>query len=40
MMAYRDECCVGYMIEACRKIGRLVAVSRADFDASFTTTRE
>lgn len=34
MRAYRDECCVGHMIEACRKIGRLVAVPRADFDAS------
>lgn len=34
MRAYRDESCVGHMIEACRKIGRLVAVSRADFDAS------
>ena len=31
---YRDENCIEHMIDACRKIIRIVDVSRADYDAS------
>ena len=34
MSDYRDESCIEHMVEACQKIGRLISVSRADFDAS------
>ena len=34
MSDYRDENCLEHMIAACQKIGRVVAVSRADFDSS------
>ena len=34
MSDYRDESCLEHMIEACLKIGRLISVSRVDFDAS------
>lgn len=34
MSDYRDENCLDHMIEACRKIRRIVAVSRLDFDES------
>lgn len=29
---YRDDNCLEHMIEACRKIRRIAAVSRADMD--------
>jgi len=31
---YRDENCLEHMVEACRKIRKIVDVSRADYDAS------
>lgn len=31
---YRDDNCLEHMIEACRKIRRIAAVSRADYDSS------
>lgn len=31
---YRDGNCLEHMIEACRKIQRIAAVSRADYDGS------
>ena len=31
---YRDDNCLEHMIEACRKIRRIVAVSRVDYDSS------
>ena len=31
---YRDDNCLEHMIEACRKIRRIVAVSRLDYDSS------
>ena len=34
MSDYRDENCLEHMIAACQKIGRVIAVSRADFDSS------
>ena len=34
MSDYRDNSCIEHMIEACQKIGRLISVSRVDFDAS------
>lgn len=32
--AYRDENCIEHMIDACRTIGRIVDVSRSDYDGS------
>ena len=34
MNDYRDESCLEHMIAACRKMRRIVAGSRCDFDAS------
>ena len=34
MSDYRDNSRIEHMIEACQKIGRLISVSRVDFDAS------